>query len=283
MTTPHLAARTPAALAALAAAALLHSPAQAGLISGSWDPAFGSALPGMSWAARAELLVPNDCIDLGGTQSTASGVCAGAQVLGVFLRMFNTSYTPVDWTAPGAYFSVSPDLLAYNLCSNAVSGDPAYTSRCFSNVGNYFSLTALRMQGGSVVGLDMGVNTIFPTNVDVGNGPELLPASAQGNTFTLSFGLTGPSLVCTTCPGGPVASQTDGLRQFLVTYTSDDTSKPKFTDARGNALGALLDERGQVLGLATSINSQPVPEPGGLALVATALAAAAWLRRRPAA
>ena len=280
MTTPFLAARPLATLAALAATALLHTPAQAGLISGNYDPDFGSALPGLRWAARVELNVPNACIDLGGTQSTAGVDCAGAQVLAVFLRLFNTSYTPVDWSAPGAYFSASPDLLAYGLCSNAVSSDPAYTSRCFGNVGNYFSLSALRMEGGNVVGLDMGVSTIFPTNVNLGSGQELVPTSAQGNTFTLSFGLTGPNLVCTTCPGGPVASQTDGLRQFLITYTSNNTSQPKYTDAAGNPLGALLDERGRVLGLATSIDSQPVPEPGSLALVATALAAAALLRRR---
>jgi len=79
-----------------------------------------------------------------------------------------------------------------------------------------------------------------------------------------------------------VQSEVDGLRQFLVTYTSDDTSVAKFSDAAGNALGVRLDERGQVLGRSTSINGplQRVPEPGSLALVAAALAATALLRRR---
>lgn len=270
--------RTAALSAVLAIGGLLQAPAQAGLVSGNWDPEFGAALPGLSWAVHAEVLVPdNACTDLAGTQSTADGPCAGATVQGVFLRLFDTGFTPPDWSAPDAYFSVQPSMLSYGVCDISVSSDPAYISRCNNNFADYFDLSALRIEGGSVAGLQASVAAVFGTVV----GAQPWPASAQGNSFSLDFTVNGPQLTCTTCPGGPVQSQLDGLRQFLITYSSDDTSTPKFTDAAGNALGVRLDQRGRVLGRSTSIDGALlVPEPGSLALVAAALAAAGLMRRR---
>ena len=121
----------------------------------------------------------------------------------------------------------------------------------------------------------------------------------MGNTFDLRFGLSGAKLTCLHCvdtffnqPPPPtnfnlpnIDSSTDGLVQFLITYTSNDTSTPKFTDAQGNALGARLDGTGTYLGQSTSIDAQviaAVPEPGALTLVLTALAGVGvvGLRRR---
>lgn len=269
--------------AALSAACLLQAPAQAGLVTGAWDPAFGPALPGLNWAAYAELMVPdNACTSLSGNQAI-SGDCAGARVLGVFLRLYDTGVGAPDWDNPATYFSSLPDVAAYGVCDSSVAGDPAFTSRCNGNFGNYFNLQALRIEGGSVAGLQTGVATSFITQILVDNVPFQLPTSAQGHQFTLDFSLNGPMLTCTTCPGGPVPSQLDGLRQYLVTYTSEDRSAPKFTNSNGDALGVRLDERGRVLGQSTSIDGplvNRVPEPGSLALVAAALAAAALGRRR---
>ncbi len=267
-------------LAALTTTLLLQVPAQAGLISGSWDPAFGAALPGLSWAVHAEVLVPNnDCSNLSGNQAI-SGDCAGAAVQAVFLRLYNTGAAAPDWSDPATYLSSVPDVASFSVCDTSVSGNPAYSDRCFGNYGSTFNLSGLRIAGGNVVGLQASVGAIFATTVDLGNGPQSLPTNAQGNDFSLNFTLNGPQLFCVTCPGGPVQSDTDGLRQFLVTYTSDDTSTPKYSTARGQALGALLDADGRLLGLATAIDAQPVPEPGGFALALTALAAAALVRRR---
>lgn len=281
MTTPSAPALLRAA--ALAAACLLQAPAQAGLVTGAWDPAFGPVLPGLNWAVRAELSVPdNACTDLTGNQAI-SGDCAGARVLGVFLRLYDTGVGAPDWDDPASYFSNVPDVAAYGVCDSSVASDPAFTSRCNGNFGNYFNLQALRIEGGSVAGLQTGVATAFITLVNFGNGAFSLPTSAQGHQFTLDFSLNGPMLSCATCPGGPVPSQLDGLRQYLVTYTSEDRSAPKFTDGRGNALGVRLDQNGRVLGQSTSIDGplfNRVPEPGSLALVTAALAAAALMRRR---
>ena len=269
-------------MAALSAAWLLQAPAQAGLVSGSWDPAFGDALFGLSWAVHAELRVPdNACTDLSGPQSTTSGDCAGATLLGVFLRLYDSASGAPDWSNPASYTSSLFDAAAYGVCDTSVALDPAYTSRCGAYFGNYFNLQALRIEGGSVVGLQADVLAPFVTQVSFGGPTLLLPTSAQGHDFSLAFTLNGPQLTCVTCPDGPVQSQLDGLRQFLVTYTSNDTSAPKFRDSAGNALGVLLDQDGNVLGRSTSINGPlAVPEPGSLGLVAAALAAAALLRRR---
>lgn len=273
-----------AALSAVwAVGGLVQAPAQAGLVSGNWDPEFGPALPGLSWAVHAELLVPdNACTDLAGNQSTASGPCAGATVQGVFLRLYdNATVGAPDWSNPASYSSTVPDAAAFAVCDSSVSGNAAYISRCGGNFGNYFSLDALRLEGGSVAGLQATVATIFAGAVNFGAGPQPLPTSGQGHDFSLAFTLNGPQLTCTTCPGGPVQSQLDGLRQFLITYTSDDNAAPKFSDGNGNALGVRLDQNGRVLGLSTSINGALlVPEPGSLGLVAAALVAAALLRRR---
>jgi hypothetical protein len=271
----------PAALktAALSLGLLLQAPAHAGLISGSWDPLFGSALPGLNWSAYAELSVPDACTNTSGPQTVASGVCAGSKVLAVFLQLYDTGFGALDWSNPASYASSPPGSATFAICDSSVSGNSAYTSRCNSNFGNYFGLSALRIDGGSVVGLQASVGATFAA-VNPGGGPDSWPSTALRNNFTLDFGLDGPSLFCVTCPDGPVKSSSDGLRQFFVTYTSNDTSTPKFTDSTGKALGVVLDDKGQVLGRATSINAQFVPEPGGLALVLAALGAAALARRR---
>lgn len=270
-------------IAALSAACLLQAPAQAGLVSGSWDPAFGDALFGLNWAAHAEVLIPdNTCTNQVGSQSVTSGPCAGARVLGLFLRLYDAGEAAPDWSNPATYFSSPPGAAAYSVCDSSVASDAAFINRCGGNFGaSFFDLRGLRIEGGSVAGLDADVLTSFITLVDLGGGPQSLPTSAQGNEFSLAFTLDGPRLTCTTCPGGPVVSQTTGLRQFLITYTSDDTSTPKYTDGTGNALGVRLDETGRVIGRSTSIDGPlVVPEPGSLGLAAAALAAAALLRRR---
>jgi hypothetical protein len=269
---------TAAKAAALSLGLLLQMPAQAGLISGSWDPVFGDALPGMSWSAYAELSASDSCTDANGTQTvgSGSGPCAGAKVLAVFLQLYDTSFGAVDWSKPASYLSSPPGSATFGVCDSSVSGMPTYASRCNGNFGNYFNLSALRIEGGSVVGLQTDVTQPFQAQ-DPGPGTDPWPSTSQGKLFSLNFTLVGPELFCKNCSGGPLKSSSEGLRQFLVTY--DDQGQPKLGFSDGKPVGVVLDETGQVLGRATSIDGL-VPEPAGLALVLTALGATALVRRR---
>jgi hypothetical protein len=82
-----------------------------------------------------------------------------------------------------------------------------------------------------------------------------------------------------------VAAATTDLEQFLVTYTSNTTSNPKFVDSSGNAVGTRLDGNGDFKGYSTSVagaivtTAIQVPEPGMLLLAGAALAALALSRR----
>lgn len=264
--------------AALSLGLLLQLPAQAGLISGSWDPVFGSALPGMSWSAYAELSASDTCTGASGTQTVGVGQdCAGAKVLAVFLQLYNAPATALDWSQSASYNSSPPNSATFAVCDSSVSLVQAYMDRCNNNFSNYFNLSALRIEGGSVVGLQTGVATNFLAQ-DPGAGTDPWPSTSLGKLFSLSFTLEGPELYCQDCSGGPIKSSSEGLRQFLVTYKDD--GEAKFKDSTGQALGVVLDETGKVLGQATSIDALRVPEPAGLALVLTALGAAALVRRR---
>lgn len=269
----------PAALktAALSLGLLLQAPVHAGLISGSWDPEFGTALPGLSWAAYAELSASDACTAAVGNQTVgigSGGPCADAKLNAVFLQLYdNEWFGALDWSSDSSYNSLPPHSATFAICDTALIGD----SRCGGNFWNYFSLSALRIEGGSVVGLQATVNTSFLAE-DPGTGTDPWPSSSMGKLFKLNFMLEGPELYCQDCTGGPIKSSSEGLRQFLVTYK--DNGQAKFTDSTGKALGVVLDDKGQVLGRATSINAQFVPEPGGLALVLAALGAAALARRR---
>ncbi len=261
---------------ALAATLALQAPAQAGFVTGTWDPPFGPALPGMSWAVRVEVLLPdNACANFDGVRGI-TGPCADARIQAAFLRLYDTAFGPPDWSQPGTYLSSPWQAATFAACDSSVLGNPAYTTRCFGNFGNFFHLSQLRFDNGSLVGLDALVLTQFITSVGINS----LPSSALNNEFSLAFGLNGPQVTCVTCPGGPIPSQTAGLQGFAITYLSDDASVPKFVDEGGRALGVQLDANGRVLGLATEMASRPVPEPAGLALVMAALAGAALARRR---
>lgn len=278
--------RATARLGACLSTLAMALPAQAGYVSGDFDPLFGAALPGMRWGAHVELLVPNNaCLTHNGVQAIA-GDCAGVTILGAWVRMYDTGLPAPDWTQSSTYFSnyalgdPSPRALTYSLCDASVNGNPNYAAPRCINFGTWFTLNSINLNGGQLIGLDAAMLTILPTSLDLGAGPESVPFTANSNVFKANFLATGPELVCTTCPGGPITSDPTDLSQFVVTYTSNDSSTPSITDSNGNALGVRLDGRGNVLGLSTSITGAIVPEPAGIALTFTALAAAAVGRRR---
>lgn len=257
------------ALVALGIALGLLGAAHAGLVSGRWHPPFGSFLPNLSWSASFDFLAPNACSNQADGDYGTTGNCAlgSGYVQQVRLQLYNTS------TEPSGYFELGS--FAWNIGS-------------------------VRVKNQQIIGIDTGTSPVAELTYSF-DGTNFFsnPSSAMGNTFDLSFGLSGAKLTCLHCVDTffnqlppptdfnlpNIDSSTDGLVQFLITYTSNDTSTPKFTDSNGGALGARLDGSGNYLGQSTAINGPvvaSVPEPGALTLVLTALAGVgvASLRRR---
>jgi hypothetical protein len=237
--------------AALGLACTLPLPAQAVLVTGEWDPPFGAFLPNLAYRYEGSFQVPLACTNLpDGLYATSLPACAGASV--VFLQV---------------------------TLSNIVGGLNPTGFSIFYDI-DFGGLASVRIEGGAVVGFTVNNTALLGTNA----GPVSFPDAAEGNTFAVGLDPTGPIFICLQCvptlasPPDPMAPNVDasraGLQQFLVTYTSDDNSTPKFQDGNGAALGTRLDEQGRVIGQATSISApliNAVPEPGALALTLTAL------------
>lgn len=264
--------RTLAAAAALAGSALM--PAQAGLVVSTWDPPFGSFLPDLSWQLRAELLVPQACLNQpDDTYGTGSGPCAMANITvqHVYLGLFDTA-------VPSTVYTLD------------------------MNYGTGYGVSRLRIVSGQVAGFEAGWIDYLPSLVLTPAyyltdfGTFSLPPSAEGNYFGLTFGINGPVLECAHCRqhladeadvGPSVFAGTAGLRQLFITYQDDLGTIPTFSDSNGDPLGVRLDERGRVLGLSATIDGplQPLPDsrvplPSVPALLLAAGVAAGLVRRR---
>ena len=263
--------------AALSIALLGQGAANAGLVTGEWDPVFGPALPNLSWQVRSNWLVPNACSSQSdGIYSTSlAGPCqdtgANLQLLSVWVRWYNTAGGD-----PNDFFHTPDAISAYTgWCETAYAlGEP----NC--NLGNTFfftegvgipplSATNVRVASGQVVGFDTNI-TSFLTS--------FLPSSSGAHQYDLNFTTNGPVFKCVTnapCNvSGGIAGSTAGLDQFLITFNSNDKTAPKFTDGQGQALGAVLDETGAYIG------QRAVPEPGVPLLVLSALLGLGLSRRR---
>ena len=253
----------------LSCVGLMQGAAQAGLVTGAWDPAFGAYLPGLSWQVQANFYVPDACANQADGDYAATGLCAGVAVNSAILRLYDTGLADPN------------NFLQINAHSTHIDFHNALPSPGYG-VNN------LRITSGQVVGFDAGRQD----GPFLGLGQYLTPvygwytapASAVNNLFGMTFRLDGPQIECYHCDnvnGYPsskpsVYADKTHLEQFLVTY--NDSGAAKQTDANGRALGARLDGAGTFLGLSTA--PRAVPEPGALGLALAALGAGAALRRR---
>ena len=245
--------------------------AQAGLVTGNWDPAFGPFLPGLSYQVQAVWDVPDACRQLlgDGIFSTVGGPCSGATVVSAKLRLYDTGLgDPTDFNQNNAN--------SFNFEMNPLNPP----------VGGAFGITQVRVLSQQVLGVDAGQFSNLPalTSPTSANFTGVV-ANALNNSFGLHFGVNGPVVTCFDCSnlgGGPVPDNPDilagtaGLTQVLTTFT--DRGRPALVDDNGNTLGVLLDENGVFV--RQVVTTTAVPEPGSLALVLAALGSAAWLRRR---
>jgi len=270
----HNALTATATRAALVVALASPLGAHAGLVTGVWDPLFGSFLPGLSYQVQAVFSVPGACStqvdDTYIVNGVVPGACDGSTVVSARLRLFDGAADPNN------FLQFSANSYSFNMVP--VATPPA---------DGAFGVSHVRVQGGQVLGVAAGQmisGAVTPVSPVSANFTGQV-ASALNNSFGLHFTAFGPVVTCFDCigvggsanPANPdVVAGTAGLTQVITTFKDNGTGK--LVDASGNAIGVRLDGRGEVIGL----TSTPVPEPGSLPLVMGALASAAWMRRRKA-
>lgn len=248
------------ALVAAGTGLLALGSAQAGLVSGNWDPPFGPALPGLSYQVEVTFLVPDACsAQADGIYSTSAGACSGSSMVSARLRLFDTALgDPNDFDEVNANSN--------NADFHTIGGSVGY------------GVFEVRVEGGMVVGLQAGRLDLPPPTQPPLLTPVLVGyvglAPTLANFFGMMFDTNGPQVYCQACNGGgDVFASTDGREGFIVTYL--EGGAPKFTDGNGNAIGAVLDEDGNVVG-----RRSVVPLPGSLALLAAGLGLLGLARRR---
>lgn len=217
--------------------------AQAGLVSGSWDPAFGSFLSHLSWSGQAEFWVPDTCSAQADGIYSASGLCGGTTV-----NSANVTFTG-DLSLPG------------------------WQTIDFAPLG--LTPTAVKVAGNQVVAVaTTGAGLGVPSGAPAAQGNVFVLQFTTTSPILLCIACspTGPDYI-NNAPN--VAASVNGMEQTFYSYY-DDNQTPKLVDEFGKPVGVKLDSGGSFVGY----TSPPVPEPGTWALMLGGLMAVAMRMRR---
>lgn len=248
--------------------------AHAGLVTGNWDPLFGSFLPGLSYQVQAVFSVPDACsAQPNGTylvNDIYPGACDGSTVVSARLRLFDGAADPNN------FLEFSPNSYSFNMVPGV--SPPA---------NGAFGVSQVRVQGGQVLGVAAGQmigGAVTPVSPVSANFTGQV-ASALNNSFGLRFTEFGPVVTCFGCSNTGAGfnsnnlnrvAGTTGLTQFLVTF-NDNGESTAGVDSNGKPIGAVLDSRGNFIRRGTT---GVVPEPASLGLALAALLALGAVGRR---
>lgn len=224
--------------AALALAAML--PAQAAIVVGTFDPAFGPLIPNLGFRGTVSVQVPDACFALPADFIANANACSGNSmaVLAASVDLYNT-------TTPG-----QPSLLnlVFTLGAGSVNG-----------VVTGFSGTTGQNE---LLGVDTVLsNTLFTGLFDAGTDASPVDDIAFNGSLQLRLFAIDP------------AAQVTGNEPFYgaILYACTDL------DEGGNTSGC-ADSRPAPIIFGT--RSKPLPEPGSLPLLTIGALAMMALRRR---
>lgn len=221
--------------AAMLAAAAWTGSAQAGVVTGNFDPPFGPALPAWSYEGSFTMILPDSVVSL--AQSTPTPLVAvpdGFVPLTVSISLYETANPLNRVTQSGINLDVN--LVVIDLPTGLMVNWNAVTWP-FGNT------TPLPLTAWSSFDLDPGPGTLF-------------------HSFDFSWNslVGGPLITCTTCSMvNAVNASTAGLRVSL-NQTRDN----------GDVRGSVLVSFGANGQSTTTVN--PMPLPGTLAMLVPALA-----------
>jgi hypothetical protein len=226
--------------------------ANAAVVTGSWDPAFGSALPHLGFAGSATFYVPDACLT--GAHNPGSYIKDSAACSGGGMSLLSAHVDLYDLSAPAAILQT----LVY----------ATQTSPTTSN------LTDLNLD--PVLGVYVKYDAAIGKNEVLGAstgyiGPQASNlAIANHDSFYLKFDPSGSaSLFIATCS----FSQHEGNGEGRRSEGDDDggqlSCQPDLGSGQSSLTGVTF----------APVIYAPVPEPGSLALVLAAMVAGGAARR----
>lgn len=218
-------------------------PAQAGIIVGTYDPAFGHGFTGLGWMGEVRIDMPDDCLALSAA-SLDNAQCQSAHMVSGYVKLYDLTdknkYELLDFMSPTLRLHLDDLIITDGTLAGIFTSLQHYDS-AGGDWGGTFSENWARPQGTLGGPVDPGY-AFYRYGLSIEGDMALLRASA----------------INTNQQGDPVF----GCPFDLDYAICDSETSP------------------QVLFTALVEPPTDVPEPSDLLLLGSALAAAAWTRRR---